>query len=90
MGTSELSGNPDEMLGGVTLRWHPIQGRVVILVIIQCHRNWDKLGCMDLLAPVQTCLLVNLLTFSDRRSYRKMSPLRTEPFILSIKCSMFF
>lgn len=55
MGTSELSGNPDEMFGGVTLRWHPIQGRVVILVIIQCHRNWDKLGCMDLLAPVQTC-----------------------------------
>lgn len=45
MDTSELSRNPDEMLG-VTLQWTTILwggGRVVILVVASWHRNRDEL-----------------------------------------------
>ena len=43
MGTSKLSGKPDEMLGGSCdgLASHP--GGVAILLIATCYGNWDKL-----------------------------------------------
>ena len=47
MGTSKLSGKPDEMLGGgggVTcdaLASHP--GGVALLLVASCYGNWDKL-----------------------------------------------
>ena len=50
MGTSELLGKPDEMLGGggvgggsLRMDWHPIQRRVVILLDTSCNGNRDKL-----------------------------------------------
>ena len=39
MGTSKLSGKPDEMLNG--LASHP--GAVAILLVASCYGNWDKL-----------------------------------------------
>ena len=45
VGTSELSGKPDEMLegeGNLAMEWHPIQEGVVILVVASCYENWDK------------------------------------------------
>ena len=49
MGTSELLGKPDEMLGGgvgggsLRMDWHPIQRRVVILLDTSYDGNRDKL-----------------------------------------------
>ena len=38
MGTGELSGKPDEMLGGnLVMEEHSIQGRVVILLVNSCY-----------------------------------------------------
>ena len=45
VGTSELSGKPDEMLegeGNLAMEVHPIQEGVVILVVASCYENWDK------------------------------------------------
>lgn len=48
MGTGKLSGKPDEVPGrdegGLALMdWHPIQGRVVIVILLVLSRfeNWD-------------------------------------------------
>ena len=44
MGTGELLGKPDEMLGGLTcdgLASHP--GGVAIFLVASCYRNRDKL-----------------------------------------------
>ena len=41
MGTGVLSGEPDEMVGGgggnLGMDWHPIQGRVVVLLVTSCY-----------------------------------------------------
>ena len=38
MGTSELSGKPRDMLGGnLGMDWHPIQGRVAVLLVTSCY-----------------------------------------------------
>ena len=60
MGTGEqLSGKPDEMLGGY-LRWTSFSSRgVAILLVTSCYRNQDKLWlcgplglCADFTLPV--------------------------------------
>ena len=39
-----MSGKPDEMpAGNIVMYWHPIQGEVVILLVISCYGNWDEL-----------------------------------------------
>ena len=40
MGTDKLKGKPDEMLGGNhVMEKHPIQGRVVTVLVTSCYRN---------------------------------------------------
>ena len=42
MGTVKLSGKPDKMLGGnLALDWHPIQGGVVLLLVVPCDIDQD-------------------------------------------------
>ena len=54
MGSDELSGKPEEILGGyLVMDWHPIQGEVVILLITLCLGNWDKL-LMLLIGPLSS------------------------------------
>ena len=44
MGSDELSGKPEEILGGyLAIDWNPIQREVVILLISLHLGNWDKL-----------------------------------------------
>ena len=44
MGSGEFSRKPDEKLGGnLTMNWHRIQVRVVILLAASCYGNRDKL-----------------------------------------------
>ena len=52
MGTSELSGKPDEMLGVTCdgLASHP--GGVAILLVVSCYGNRDKLR---LCGPLGSC-----------------------------------
>ena len=53
MGTGELSGKPDEILGGYTcdgLASHP--GGVAILLVASCYRNLNKLR---LCGPLGSC-----------------------------------
>ena len=39
-----MSEKPEEMPdGNVVMYWHPIQGEVVILLVISCYGNWDEL-----------------------------------------------
>ena len=39
-----MSGKPDEMpAGNIVMYWHPIQGELVILLVISCYGNWDEL-----------------------------------------------
>ena len=36
-----MSGKP---AGNIVMYWHPIQGEVVILLVISCYGNWDELS----------------------------------------------
>lgn len=47
MGTSELSGKPRDMLGGnLGMDWHPIQGRVVVLLVTSCYMETGISSCL--------------------------------------------
>ena len=63
LGTGELSGRPDEMLGGgggrrrgnLVMDWHPFQGRVVILLVMSCYKETGmSSGRMGHVARMQT------------------------------------
>ena len=65
MGTGELSGRPDEMLGvgggggggggNLVMDWHPFQGRVVILLVMSCYKETGmSSGRMGHVARMQT------------------------------------
>ena len=44
MGTSELSGKPDEVVrGNLAIDWHPIQEEVVIFLVASDKGKWDNL-----------------------------------------------
>ena len=62
MGTGELSGKPDEMLGGY-LRWTSITSRVAaILLVASCYGNRDKLrlcGPLDSYADLSGLHMAN-------------------------------
>ena len=71
MGTSELSGKPDEMLGD-NLRWiasHP--GGVAIFLVSSCYGNWDKLR---LCGPLGSC--ADFTFFMLLRHWRKVQLLK--------------
>ena len=59
MGTGELSGKPDEMLGVTwdALASHP--GGVAIVLVTSCYGNWNKLW---LCVPLGSCADFTLLT----------------------------
>ena len=39
-----MSEKPEEMpAGNIVMYWHPIQGELVILLVISCYGNWDEL-----------------------------------------------
>ena len=49
MGTGKLSGEPDEMVGGggnLGMDWHPIQRRVVILLVSSCYMETGISSCL--------------------------------------------
>ena len=57
MGTEELSGKPDEILGGnVVIDWHPIHGGVVTLLVV-CYVG-QKTGVQTLFLLLHTYIHV--------------------------------
>ena len=60
MGTEELSGKPDEILGGnVVIDWHPIQGVVVTLLVARyCMETSKSSGYVGQKTGVQTLSLL--------------------------------
>ena len=60
MGTSKLSGKPDEMLGVTCdgLASHP--GGVAILLGASCYGNWDKLWWCEPLGSCADSLSVSM------------------------------
>ena len=50
MGTGVLSGEPDKMVGGgggnLGMDWHPIQGRVVVLLVTSCYMETGISSCL--------------------------------------------
>ena len=60
MGTEELSGKPDEILGGnVVIDWYPIQGGVVTLLVARyCMETSEGSGYVGQKTEVQTLSLL--------------------------------
>ena len=67
MGIGELSGKPDEMLGGgggaVALDWHPIWGGGAVLLVPSCHGSRDE-SHLERLLDLSTDLLTPLMMTS--------------------------
>ena len=65
VGTGELSGKPDEMLGGgaVALDWHPIWGGGAVLLVPSCHGSRDE-SHLERLLDLSTDLLTPLMMTS--------------------------
>ena len=70
MGNGKLSGKPVEMLkGGVTLHW-TIQGGVVILVVMSCQGDQNKLHFGESLSSRTCPLTIALIFISGTYSFR--------------------